>query len=107
MEIPKLSGDGAVEVLVERGEVGGCALQRTRDLGEPSIEFESGGGVEEFAGGDPVGVVGGPFEGGGDVGAVVSEAEADVDRTPSFSSFGHRERVEVFKVSVADFFGNA
>lgn len=44
-------------------------------------------GGEEFSSDDPFVVVGSPFERNGDVGAVVTEPDPDVERTPHSAAF--------------------
>ena len=80
MEVEELASDAAVEVGVECGDVCGRPAQCGGDLGEPSVEDVGDVAAgKEFAGDDPVVVVGGPFLGGRDVGAVVAESKSDVE----------------------------
>ncbi len=50
-------------------------------------------------------MLGGPFVGAGDVGAVVAESASDVEGAHHSAAVCHGEGVEVGEVSVASFFG--
>ncbi len=95
-----MQDDAAEQVGSERLRVGCGSGEYLAELGDPDIKkigIKAGG--REFPGGDPLFVVGGPFERDADVRAIVTKPEPDIERPHRSAAGGHCERVEMGEVA--------